>query len=272
MTTDSTITSENQTAGTDSATEGVALAWHNIRTVLKRELLASFYSPVGYVFIVIFLLMSGFFTFMVGQFFEIGEASLSRSFFLWHPWLWLVFVPAIGMRLWAEEQRMGTIELLLTMPVHPWHAIVGKFLAAWLVVALALGLTFPIVLTVGWLGSPDYGVIFTGYLGSLLLGGTYLAVTSMTSALSRNQVVSFIISVVLCLFLILAGFEPVTNFVQQIFPDASRLVDFVAGFGVVPHFDAFQRGIVDVRDLFYFASVIGFCLFATAVILQARRA
>lgn len=259
-------------AGAAAYPEGAALAWHNIRTVLKRELLACFYSPVAYVFIVIFLLLSGFFTFMVGQFFEIGEASLSRSFFLWHPWLWLVFVPAIGMRLWAEEQRMGTIELLLTMPVQPWHAILGKFLASWIVVAAALALTFPVVITVGWLGDPDYGVIFTGYLGSLLLGGAYLAVTSMTSALSRNQVVSFIISVVLCLFLILAGFEPVTNFVQQIFPDASRLVDFVAGFGVIPHFDAFQRGVIDIRDLTYFASVIGFCLFATAAILQARRA
>lgn len=252
--------------------EGPALAIHNIRTVLKRELLACFYSPVAYVFIVIFLLLAGFFTFMVGQFFEIGEASLSRSFFVWHPWLWLVFVPAIGMRLWAEEQRMGTIELLLTMPVQPWHAILGKFLASWAVVFAALLLTFPIVVTVGWLGDPDFGTILTGYLGSLLLGGAYLAVTSMTSAMSRNQVVSFILSVVLCLFLILAGFEPVTGFVQQVFPDATRLVDFVAAFGVIPHFDTFQRGIVDLRDLIYFGSVIGFCLFATAVILQARRA
>lgn len=265
-------TSVSPTEGRGVYPEGVALAWHNIRTVMKRELLAGFYSPVAYVFIVIFLLLSGFFTFMVGQFFEIGEASLARSFFLWHPWLWLVFVPAIGMRMWAEEQRMGTMELLLTMPVQPWHAIAGKFLASWVIVGVALLLTFPVVVTVGWLGDPDYGMIVSGYLGSFLLGGAYLAVASMTSAMTRNQVVSFIISVVLCLFLILAGFEPVTNLVLQVFPNASRLVDFVAGFGVIPHYETFQRGVIDARDLIYFASVIGFCLYATAVILRARRA
>ncbi len=250
---------------------GPALALRNVWTVLKRELLAYFYSPVAYVFIVIFLLLAGFFTFMVGQYFEIGEASLAQPFFSWHPWLWLVLVPAIGMRLWAEEHRLGTIELLLTMPIEPWHAIVGKFLASWVVLGVGLLLTFPVVLTTAFLGDLDYGATFTGYLGSFLLAGSYLGVTSMTSALTRNQVISLILSVVLCLFLILAGFEPVVAAVRQIAPNSSALVDFVAGFGVFPHFDAFQRGVVDFRDFFYFLSVIAFGLFTTAAILQARR-
>src|SRR6266481_8233323 len=178
--------------------------WGNIKTIAKRELSGYFASPVAYVFIVIFLLLTGFFTFMAGGFFERGEASLV-SFFLWHPWLYLFLVPAVGMRLWSEERRMGTMELLLTMPVTGWQAIVGKFLASWLLLALALVLTFPVVISVGYLGSPDYGVIFCGYVGSLLLAGAYLAVGCMTSAMTRNQVISFILSVVICLFLILAG-------------------------------------------------------------------
>jgi ABC-2 type transport system permease protein len=251
---------------------GPSLAFRNIWTVMKRELLAYFYSPVAYVFIIIFLLLIGFFTFMVGQFFEIGEASLDRPFFSWHPWLWLILAPAIGMRLWAEEQRMGNIELLLTMPLEPWHAIVGKFLASWTVLGISLVLTFPIVLTVSFLGAPDFGTILCGYLGSFLLAGAFLGVTSATSAMTRNQVISFIVAIVLCLFLILAGFEPVTRFVQQIFPDSSRLIDFVAGFGVITHFESFQRGVIDLRDVFYFLSLIGFTLFVTSVVLRARRA
>src|SRR5437870_10666762 len=180
-------------------------AWANIKTIAKRELGAYFSSPIAYVFIVIFLLLCGFFTFMVGGFFERQEASLVRPFFDWHPWFYLFLVPAVGMRLWAEERRVGTLELLLTMPVTGWQAIVGKFLASWLFLALALALTFPVVISVGYLGSPDYGVIFCGYVGSLLLAGAYLAVGCLTSAMTRNQVISFILSVVICLFLILAG-------------------------------------------------------------------
>ncbi len=165
-------------------------AWANIRTIAKREIGGYFASPVAYVFIVIFLLLCGFFTFMLGGFFERREASLV-SFFLWHPWLYLFLVPAVAMRLWSEERRLGTMELLLTMPVTGWQAIVGKFIASWLFLALALALTFPVVISVGYLGSPDYGVIFCGYLGSLLLAGAYLAVGCMTSAMTRNQVISF---------------------------------------------------------------------------------
>src|SRR6204780_611085 len=161
----------------------------NIKTITKRELGGYFSSPVAYVFIVIFLLLTGFFTFMAGGFFERGQAALDGSFFMWHPWLYLFLVPAAGMRLWAEERRVGTLELLLTMPITAWQAIVGKFLASWLFLALALALTFPVAITVNYLGSPDNGVILTSYVGSFLLAGAYLATSSMKSPITPNQAV-----------------------------------------------------------------------------------
>src|ERR1044072_2986742 len=215
-------------------------AMRHIWTIARRELSGYFASPVAYVFIVIFLLLNGFFTFMLGGFFEVGEASLSYSFFRWHPWLYLFLVPAAGMRLWAEERRLGTMELLLTMPITAWQAIVGKFLASWLFLIIALVLTFPIVITVSYLGSPDGGAIFTGYLGSALLAGAYLAITSLTSALTRNQVISFILSVVICFFLILCGWEPVTRLILNVAP---KLVGLVSSFSVMPHFGGFQKGV-----------------------------
>ena len=241
----------------------------NVWVIAKRELGAYFTSPVAYVFLVIFLLLTGFFTFTAGNFFERGEASLA-AFFAWHPWLYLVLVPAVGMRLWAEERRSGTIELLLTMPVATWQAILGKFLASWIFLAVALLLTFPAVITVNLLGDPDNGIIFAGYFGSLLLAGAYLAVSCMTSAMTRNQVVAFILSVVICLFLILAGFNPVTDLLTRWAPPA--FVDTVAAFSVVTHFDAFQRGVIDAKDLIFFLSVIGFALFATGVVIRSHRA
>jgi ABC-2 type transport system permease protein len=240
-----------------------------VPTLIKRELGAYFTSPVAYVFLVIFLLLAGFFTFTAGSFFERGEASLA-AFFGWHPWLYLAVVPAIGMRLWAEERRSGTLELLFTLPIATWHAILAKFLASWLFIGVALALTFPTVLTVNVLGDPDNGAIFAGYLGSFLLAGAYLAITCMTSAMTRNQVIAFILSVVICLFLILAGFNPVTDLLVRWASPA--LVDTVAAFSVVTHFDGFQRGVIDTRDLFFFLSVIGFALFATGVILRGHRA
>ena len=240
-----------------------------IRIICRRELEAYFTSPVAYVFLVIFLLLTGFFTFTAGAFFERGEASLS-AFFGWHPWLYLVLVPAVGMRLWAEERRAGTIELLLTMPITAWQAIIGKFLASWIFLALALVLTFPVVLTVNVLGEPDNGAIAAGYVGSLLLAGAYLALTCMTSALTRNQVVAFILSVVICLFLILAGFNPVTDLLARW--TSPEVVDTVAAFSVMTHFDGFQKGVLDSRDLIFFFSVIGFALFATGVIIRGHRA
>jgi ABC-2 type transport system permease protein len=245
-------------------------ALRHIWTIAKRELGAYFTSPLAYVFIVIFLLLCGFFTFFVGGFFERGEASLVRPFFDWHPWFYLFLVPAVGMRLWADERRLGTLELLLTMPITPWQAILGKFLASWLFLALALALTFPVVVTVNYLGSPDNGVILTAYVGSWLMAGAYLAVSCITSAITRSQVVSFIVSLVACLFLILAGFPPVTNFLAQF--ALPWIVDLVGSFSVMTHFEGFQKGVLDLRDVIFFMSVIGFSLFTTSVILRTHRA
>ena len=213
--------------------------------------------------------MTGFFTFTVGNFFERGEASLV-SFFTWHPWLYLFLVPAAGMRLWSEERRLGTLELLLTMPITTWQAIVGKFLASWLFLILALALTFPVWITVNLLGSPDNGVIVAGYVGSGLLSGAYLAISCMTSAMTRNQVISFIVSVVICLFLILAGFTPVTDLLVKWANPV--LVQTIAAFSVMTHFDSFQRGVIDLRDVVFFVSLIGFALFTTGVVIRSHRA
>jgi ABC-2 type transport system permease protein len=267
---DSSSTSLAATPGTAPVQAGDHNgALSNIWTIAKRELSGYFASPVAYVFIVIFLLLAGFFTFNVGKFFLRNEASLT-SFFMWHPWLYLFLVPSVGMRLWAEERRVGTIELLLTMPVTAWQAIVGKFLASWLFLGLALALTFPLVFTVAYLGSPDLGAVFCGYFGSFLMAGAYLAVSCLTSALTRNQVVSFILSVVGCLFLILAGWPPVTDELTWAPP---WLLDTVAAFSVMPHFEGFQqRGVIDSRDLLYFLLVIVFSLFTTGVIIRSHRA
>jgi ABC-2 type transport system permease protein len=243
-------------------------AFRPIWTIAKRELVGYFNSPVAYVFIVIFLLLNGFFTFMLGAYFQRGEANLN-AFLMWHPWLYLFLVPAAGMRLWSEERRVGTLELLLTMPISPWQAIVGKFIACWLFIGLALALTFPVVVTTAYLGHPDLGAMFTGYIGSLLLAGAYLAVTVMTSAMSRNQVIAFILSVVICFFLILAGWEPVTDLLVRWAPD--WVVSTVAAFSVMPHFTEFQRGLVDLRDVLFFGSVMAFCLFGTSVVLRGLR-
>ncbi|MEY2410763.1 MAG: gliding motility-associated transport system permease protein [Verrucomicrobiota bacterium] len=243
----------------------------NIWTIAKREINGYFASPVAYVFIVIFLLLMGFFTFSkLGGFFEGGEASLAFPFFRWHPWLYLFLVPAVGMRLWSEERRLHTMELLLTMPITPWQAIVGKFIASWLFLAIALALTFPVVFTVCYLGHADIGTIFCGYLGSLMVAGGYLAVTCLTSAMTRNQVISFILSVVICLFLLLVGFELVTEWFVRWAPDWA--VKTMAAFSFYPHFINFQKGTIDSRDLVYFASVIGFSLFSTGVVIRNLRA
>lgn len=239
----------------------------NLSVLTKSELRGYFVSPVVYVFTIIFLLLIGFFTFMMGQFFAAGEASLG-AFFTWHPWVYLVLVPAIGMSMWSEERRSGTIELLFTMPVTPAQCIIAKFLAAWAVIGLSLILTFPMVITAGYLGNPDFGAIACGYLGSFMMAGSYLAVTSFTSSLSRSQVVSFIISLVACLLLILAGFPPVTD----VFVEWPAVVDFVSSFSVMTHFASLQRGVIDLRDILYFFSVIAFTLFLTGVTLKNHRA
>ena len=241
----------------------------NTKGVIKRELGGYFGSPVAYVFIVIFLMLCGFFTFSISQFYELGQADL-RAFFQWHPWIFLFLVPAVAMRLWADERRTGTIELLLTLPITLTEVIVGKFLAAWLFLGLALFMTFPLVLTVIYLGDPDLGAIFCAYFGSFLLAGAYLSVGSMTSSLTRNQVISFILSVVICLFLVLSGWPPVTDVLSGWAP--LWLLDVVSGFSFMSHFASMERGVLDLRDLVYYLSVIFFMLFANGVILQNRRA
>jgi ABC-2 type transport system permease protein len=240
-----------------------------IGTIARRELAAYFQSPVAYVFLVIFLLLAGLFTFTFGGFFERGEASLA-AFFGWMPWLFLFLVPAVGMRLWSDERRLGTIELLLTFPVTPWQAVLAKFLASWLFLAIALALTFPMVITANVLGDPDNGVIACGYIGSLLLAGAYLAVSSMTSALTRNQVISFILAVMLCVVLIMVGFNPVTDMLARW--ASPGLVEAIAGFSVLTHFDGLQKGVIDTRDLLYFLSLIAFALFTTEAIIRGHRA
>jgi ABC-2 type transport system permease protein len=240
----------------------------NIFAILKRELNGYFGSPVAYVFIVIFLMLSGFFTFNVSHFFEMGQADL-RGFFQWHPWIYLFLVPAVAMKLWAEERRLGTMELLLTLPVTLTQVILGKFLAAWLFIGLALVLTFPLVITTLYLGNPDMGAVFCGYIGSFLMAGAYLSIGIMTSSTTRSQVISFILAVVICLFFILAGFSPVTQVLSGWAP--LWLTEIVAQLSFLTHFASIERGVLDFRDILYFVSIIFFMLYVNAAVLENRR-
>ncbi|MBR4465931.1 ABC transporter permease subunit [bacterium] len=240
-----------------------------IVSIIKREMSGYFGSPVAYVFIVIFLILCGFFTFQFGDFYNSNDASL-RAFFVWHPWLYLFLIPAVAMRMWAEERRTRTIELLLTLPVTLPQAILGKFLAGWLFIGIALVLTFPMVITVCYLGNPDIGQIIAGYIGSFLLAGCYLAVGSFASSLTRNQVVAFIICLVICLFFVIAGWGPVTEALATTVP--LSVANFIASLSFMYRFDSVQRGVIDSRDLIYYASLITFMLAATSVVLTSRKA
>jgi len=241
----------------------------NLSVVFRRELASYFATPVAYVFIVIFLIMAGAFTFYLGNFYEREIADL-QSFFQFHPWLYLFLVPAIGMRLWAEERKSGTVELLLTLPVTATEAVLAKFLAAWIFVGLALALTVPIWLTVNVLGDPDNGVIVAGYLGSWLMAGGFLAISACISALTRNQVVAFIISVVVCFGFLLSGLPMVLDAFRGWLPQA--VVDAVANLSFLGHFNSISRGVVDLRDLVYFALVIGFWLTANRILVEIKKA
>lgn len=237
--------------------------------VTRRELSAYFATPVAWVFIVIFLVMSGVFTFYLGSFYARGIADL-EPFFQFHPWLYLFLVPAISMRLWAEERRSGTIELLLTLPITTGQAVLGKYLAAWLFVGLALALTFPTWLTVNYLGEPDNGVILAAYIGSWLMAGGFLAIGACMSALTRNQVVAFILAVVVCFIFLLSGLPMVTDLFSAWAPQA--LIDAVANFSFLAHFSTISRGVIDLRDLVYFALVITFWLLANTIVLEMKKA
>ncbi|WP_395790716.1 ABC transporter permease [Aquimonas sp.] len=237
--------------------------------IARRELASYFATPVAYVFIVIFLAMAGALTFYLGGFYEHGQADLQR-FFVFHPWLYLFLVPAVSMRLWSEERKSGSIELLLTLPVTMWQAVLGKFLAAWAFIGIALVLTFPMWITVNYLGEPDNGVILTSYLGSLLMAGGFLAIGACLSAATRNQVVAFILTVVVCFLLLLAGFPLVLDFIRALLP--SVLVDAVASLSFLTHFKAISRGVIDLRDLLFFLLTIGFWLAASAVVIDLKKA
>jgi ABC-2 type transport system permease protein len=239
-----------------------------VNAVLRRELRSYFVTPVAYVFLVIFLVLAGILTFYVGDFYERGQADL-QPFFMMHPWLYLILVPAITMRMWAEETKGGTLELLLTLPLTLWQAMLGKFLAAWLFIGLALVLTFPIWITVNYLGSPDNGVILASYLGSWLMAGTFIAIGACLSALTRSQVVAFILTALVCVLLILVGQPQVLDFFSGALP--RKLINAVAHLSMLRHFEAIARGVLDVRDLLYFLLSMVSWLLAGVLLLDLKR-
>jgi len=234
--------------------------------VFKREFLGYFRSPVAYVFLILFLLISVSLAFSpFGGFFKAGSASLER-FFMFFPWLFLFLVPAVGMRLWSEEKRSGTVELLFTLPLTTLEAVVGKFLAAWAFLALAVLLSFPMAVTIGYLGHPDYGVVVTTYLGTILMAGGYLGVCAVTSALTRSQVISFVLSVAACAVIVFLGLSGFTAFLEGVVP--VTVADAIANFSFITHFDAFTKGLVDPKDVVFFLSLMGFTLFLNVLVLE----
>jgi len=241
----------------------------NVAVLFRRELTGYFATPIAYVFLAIFVFLAGVFTFYLGNFFARGQADL-QPFFMFHPWLYLFLIPALSMRLWAEERRGGTIELLLTLPLTTTEAVLGKFLAAWAFAAIALALTFPVWITVNYLGSPDNGVILAGYLGSLLMAGAFLAIGACVSALTRNQVIAFVVTAVVCLVFVLSGFPLVLEFVAAVAPEF--LVEAIGSMSFLSHFNAISEGVIDLRDVVYFVSLTVFWLFANVVAIEARKA
>lgn len=237
-------------------------------SVFRREFRSYFATPIALVFIVIFLMLAGIFTFYIGQFFEREQADL-QSFFVYHPWLYLFLVPAISMRLWAEERKSGTLELLLTLPLPLWSIVAGKFLAAWAFTGVALALTFPIWVSVNYLGQPDNGVIVASYLGSFLMAGGFLAVGSAISATTKNQVIAFVVGVSVCFLFLVAGLPIVLDFFEGWV--GATVLETIAGFSFLNHFEAVRQGVIDLRDLIYFASFISFWLAMNLIIVESKR-
>lgn len=240
----------------------------NISAIYRREMRSYFSTPLAYVFIVIFLMLAGIFTFYLGGFFARAQADL-EPFFTWHPWLYMFLAPALGMRLWAEERKTGTFELLMTLPVSMGSAVLGKFLAAWSMMGISLALTFPLWITVNVLGNPDNGVIAAGYLGSLLMSGAYLAVSACVSSTTRNQVIAFVLSVVLCFAFLLLGFPLILDLFRPWLPGTA--IGFMATIGFLQHFDSIIRGVVDLRDVLYFFTFISLWLYAGAWAVDHHR-
>lgn len=242
---------------------------HNALVIFRRELSGYFATPVAYVFAIVFLVLAGFFTFSVGQLYEREQADL-QPLFSFLPWLFLFLIPAISMRLWSEERKSGTVELLMTLPVSMSQAVAGKFLAAWFYAALVLALTFPTWITVNYLGDPDNGVIVAGYLGALLLAGSYLAIGTFFSAITRNQVIAFVCTVVFCLGFVMIGYAPVIDWLSGLVP--RFVIETIGSFGFLTHFNSISRGVIDLRDLVFFSSVIACFLFASAVVIDLKKA
>ena len=240
-----------------------------VRIILRRELASYFATPLAYVVIVIFLLLANLFAFFFGALYERGQADLT-PFFTFLPWLYLFLIPAVSMRLWAEERRNGSIELLLTQPITLWQAVLGKFLAAWCIAGLSLVLTCPIWLTVNYLGEPDNGAILAAYFGGLLMAGGFLAIGSCLSAATRNQVIAFILTAVVCFAFLLAGFAPVLSMFEGWLPQA--LVDAIASFSFLTHFSSISKGVIDLRDLVYFGTLVAAWLAATVIVLDLKKA
>jgi len=240
-----------------------------VAALFRRELRSYFSTPVAYVFIVIFLILMGTFTFYLGGFYERGQADLS-PFFNYHPWLYLFLVPAIAMRLWAEERKTGSVELLMTLPITPWQAVLGKYLAAWAFTGIALALTFPIWITVNYLGDPDNGAILAAYVGSFLMAGGFLAIGACLSATTKNQVIAFVLTVVACFGFLLSGFPLVLDLFSAWAPQT--IVDGVASLSFLTHFSNISKGVIDFRDLVYFALVIAAFLYANTIVLQWKQA
>ena len=240
----------------------------NVYAVFRREFAAYFTTPLAYVFLVVFLALAGALTFYIGNFFEREQADL-EPFFTFHPWLYLFLIPAISMRLWAEERKTGTAELLLTLPISIPEAVIGKFLAAWAFTAVALALTFPIWISVNILGNPDNGVIASGYVGALIVAGAFLSVGSAMSAVTKNQVIAFVLGLAVCFLFAMASYSVVTDFLSQNIPTLAAIARRIA---VIDRFHDFTRGVVSLRDLVFFASFIGFWLFVTAVLVERNKA
>jgi len=238
-------------------------------SIYKREFTSYFVTPVAYVFIVVFLFMTGIFTFYLGAFYESNQADL-EPFFRFHPWLYLFLIPAISMRLWSDERKSGTIELLMTLPISTTDAVVGKYLAAWSFTAVALFLTFPMWITVNYLGNPDNTVILASYTGSLIMAGGFLAIGSCISAFTKSQVIAFVISVVICFMFILSGFPMVLDLFQGWAPQA--VIDAIASFSFLTHFTSIKKGVIDIRDVIYFGALITFWLYVNVVVIEAKKA
>ncbi|OFA30621.1 ABC transporter permease [Glaciecola punicea] len=238
-------------------------------TIFKREFASFFATPVAYIFILIFLVMSGVFTFLFGEFYERGQADL-LSFFDFHPWLYLFLVPAIAMRTWSEERKSGSIELIMTLPITTMQIMLGKFFAAWAILGLCLLMTFPLFVTVNYLGAPDNGVILAAYLGSWLMSGTFLAVGICMSATTRNQVVAFILAIVICFVFVLAGSPVVIDLFQMWAPNI--IVDAIAGLSFLTHFQNMAKGVIVLNDVLFYVLSIAVWLFAAYVVIEQKKA